>query len=650
MTFTPKEWKNLPTKTTPIDAESLENLEVRTTNYSETERAQAEANAKAEVKTEKEAREAADALLIPLTQKGGASGLATLNASKELETSQIPLGVVSRRQNATSETAGAPLAFAAFYLSEWGWKAGEDGTKAMQEIIDYAVTNGLAHVEIRLPPLLELNSAPRTDRQGNAIVALPEYGVAGGTLRLVGYVGGSEIITNQEGLTYSAEHGCPSIIGGPTPEQLGIIEGKGAHFSSWELHTTGHVIVRAPNNPTISGIDASRLKGVSFEKLWGYGKGSETVEPTHPWAIGLRLPEGDNGGRVFIGQLYFEKWYAGVVGNSAHIAAQAISIKNCILGFGIMGNTQDSGNDGHSSSVLYLLTEHCKNHIGSWSPVEGAISIPEVHPAQIAIHLWDVEDIEGIWQSTVNHLLDANNQISGFANYARVIGNVGPVSGALTVSGARNFGLYDITVGPLLVNPHGLAESTGTIGLGLEALKSVTTATGTTAIGYKTLAATTTEPGNTAVGHEALSLTTGQLNTAVGRQALSKLKAGNANVAIGRQALINSETGEHNIAIGVQAGEGSLTNSNCVFIGYQAGKAETTSNKLYIASSSTTEPLIWGDFQNKELRFWTTKIGLYGVAPTTRAAAITSPAAEVAPLKVAVDALREAVKKIGITE
>lgn len=44
-----------------------------------------------------------------------------------------------------------------------------------------------------------------------------------------------------------------------------------------------------------------------------------------------------------------------------------------------------------------------------------------------------------------------------------------------------------------------------------------------------------------------------------------------------------------------------------------------------------------------------TKVGLLGAAPVVQAAAITSPAAEVAPLKTAVDAIRVALKNVGIT-
>jgi hypothetical protein len=567
---------------------------------------------------------------------------------------ELPNSVVSRRQNASNEASGAVLDFATFYLEEFGWKTGEDATKALQEIIDYCVLHEVSHATIRLPPLLELNSAPRTDRQGNAIVALSEYGKPGTTLRLVGIAGGSEIITGQEGLAYSAEHGCPSMIGGPTPEQLGVGEGKGSHFSSTELHVQD-VIIRAPSNSTICGIDASRIRGIDWNRLSCYNKGEATVEPTHKWVFGLRLPEGDNGGRIKIGEVNVEKWYAGIVGNSAHMSWQTMRAAACVLGLGVMGNTQDGGNDGHSSSGLYFLTEHCKYHVGSWSPTEGAISIPEGHPAQLAIQVWDIEDLQpGSWNVTVFHLLDANSQIKMLANFARVLGNVGPEPGPLLVSGARQAGLYDLTAGPYLVAPHGEAETVGTMGFGIGSLAAVTTATGTTAFGYKALAAVTSASGNTAFGHETLTKATGQLNCAFGRLALGELETGESNVAVGRLALAKNKAGSNNVAIGNGAGE-SATGSSSIYIGLGAGKNATASNELYIANNETTS-WIRGQESGK-------KLGFFGVAPVARAAtfgavAETAPAegkfgytkAQAEEILKAINSFRTMLKNLGFME
>src|SRR5207302_222478 len=73
------------------------------------------------------------------------------------------------------------------------------------------------------------------------------------------------------------------------------------------------------------------------------------------------------------------------------------------------------------------------------------------------------------------------------------------------------------------------------------------------------------------------------------------------NLAIGLGALNANTTGSQNIAIGSNAGYSNTTGSGSLFLGYYAGYNETGSNKLYIANSSTSNPLIYGDFQQGTL-------------------------------------------------
>lgn len=70
------------------------------------------------------------------------------------------------------------------------------------------------------------------------------------------------------------------MIGGPTPEQLGITEGAGSHFSSAFIRMTDVRII-TPNNPSISGIDLSRISHISINRVTTKGKNPESTEPTH---------------------------------------------------------------------------------------------------------------------------------------------------------------------------------------------------------------------------------------------------------------------------------------------------------------------------------------------------------------------------------
>jgi len=77
------------------------------------------------------------------------------------------------------------------------------------------------------------------------------------------------------------------------------------------------------------------------------------------------------------------------------------------------------------------------------------------------------------------------------------------------------------------------------------------------------------------------------------------------SVNIGYQTGYFAEGGD-NVMIGYRAGygvDGTSTGSGNVFLGKEAGYSETGSNKLYISNSSTTTPLIYGEFDNYHVKF-----------------------------------------------
>lgn len=142
---------------------------------------------------------------------------------------------------------------------------------------------------------------------------------------------------------------------------------------------------------------------------------------------------------------------------------------------------------------------------------------------------------------------------------------------------------------------------------------------------------------NTVVGFQALKENMGGSNNiAVGTMAMRDNSSGNQNTAIGTGALLNNENGNNNVAVGYAAngfsnsegddnvaignnallmnggnentviGKGAGQNSSGtasgnIFLGYEAGKQETGSNKLYIENSSSSSPLIGGNFDTDEV-------------------------------------------------
>jgi len=121
-----------------------------------------------------------------------------------------------------------------------------------------------------------------------------------------------------------------------------------------------------------------------------------------------------------------------------------------------------------------------------------------------------------------------------------------------------------------------------------------------TGVGYKVLDSITTGGSNVAMGWEAqYSNKTGFDNVGIGDRALYKNNQ-SGNTALGFNALYFNTGGYRNVAIGRNAGRNNQGSRN-IFLGYHSGYNETGSDKLYIDNSSTSTPLIYGDFNTNAL-------------------------------------------------
>ena len=86
------------------------------------------------------------------------------------------------------------------------------------------------------------------------------------------------------------------------------------------------------------------------------------------------------------------------------------------------------------------------------------------------------------------------------------------------------------------------------------------------------------------------------MQSILGRQVARFQSAGGSNVFIGWRNSYSADNVSNTVSIGREAGFQNVTGNANVFIGYKAGFNETGSNKLYIANSNTTTPLIYGEF------------------------------------------------------
>ena len=111
----------------------------------------------------------------------------------------------------------------------------------------------------------------------------------------------------------------------------------------------------------------------------------------------------------------------------------------------------------------------------------------------------------------------------------------------------------------------------------------------------------TTGSSNTFVGHAAgRNNVTGSSNAFLGQSA-GYSNTGSSNTSLGYTAGYSNTTGNRNTFVGYAAGLNNATGSGNVFLGRSAGYYEAGSDRLYIANSNTTTPLIYGEFDTPKV-------------------------------------------------
>lgn len=176
--------------------------------------------------------------------------------------------------------------------------------------------------------------------------------------------------------------------------------------------------------------------------------------PTAAYGFGLRLPDGLNFARVSVEDVDVYGFYTGFVVNTAHTRVKHAIAKWCVCGYGLTGSGQLDAEDPHASLFDLINSESCAIHMAGRSHA-GVGSLAHGHPFYVVAQLWDIEDApRGHWYSTYAHLIDANNQLFGHANFMRVRANVG-AERYLVVDGGRNIALSDLnTLGGLPTATH----------------------------------------------------------------------------------------------------------------------------------------------------------------------------------------------------
>jgi hypothetical protein len=118
-------------------------------------------------------------------------------------------------------------------------------------------------------------------------------------------------------------------------------------------------------------------------------------------------------------------------------------------------------------------------------------------------------------------------------------------------------------------------------------------------IGYSGGYSNTSGDKNIFIGYDSgYANTTGYENTFLGNYSGANNTTGDSNTFLGYFAGNSNTTGSDNTLLGNSAGLSNTTGIGNVLLGFKAGYNETGSNKLYIANSETSSPLIYGEFDN----------------------------------------------------
>ncbi len=116
--------------------------------------------------------------------------------------------------------------------------------------------------------------------------------------------------------------------------------------------------------------------------------------------------------------------------------------------------------------------------------------------------------------------------------------------------------------------------------------------------GYKN----STGSGNSFFGESAGYSTTSSENSFFGYRSGLRNTTGSLNSFFGKDAGLYNTSGSSNSFFGESAGYHNESGSGNLFLGYKAGYSETGSNKLYISNSDTSTPLVYGEFDKKQIR------------------------------------------------
>lgn len=403
------------------------------------------------------------------------------------------LSGVTNATTARANLQAFPGAIRTFHIKDYGAvryttqaaaTSGTDSTQAIIDATDAAAAAGGGTVVFD-PGFYRVSGALKTTRNGNAQITLPAVSYLGSKVSIKWHchepavaefyptgsqstsVAGAILVSTLTAQTYSASHGMPSVVGGPTPEGCNAANYMSTDTTMFtNIYLTVHGIrVRCQPNPTLTAWDLGLvLAGHVADAAVDTTETGSVInnEPTAAHAWGMILPRVNNNVLNRVGNFSVVGFYAGL-GFSEHAHVENVQFAYCRVGLVPM-----AVGTGHAALLQSVSVERCVYGLAWVHPSTGVGNAGNYGKFRI-LH-YDAEHVStdsGLWWDHLWDVYDPNNGFVGKVFYS-ISGGAGDT---LDVSGASELVLENYKTGE--INRLGLGPAV-TTGLGADTAGAIT--------------------------------------------------------------------------------------------------------------------------------------------------------------------------------
>ena len=380
---------------------------------------------------------------------------------------------------------------------------------------------------------------------------------------------GNSIIT-ESGATISVP-GTVTIVGQSNTNQL-VVEGH-------TTQTASQIVIQTSAAAELARIYVSATNSLAI----GYQAGAALTTASGAVAIGYQALNAmaGNHGAIGIGL------QAGKLATSSGTIAIGYTAAAAVTSNNLIAIGYQAGNAATGDANILV------GYQAGWKVVAGASNVAMGHFALNA-NVNGTDNFALGYQALFASTSSYNVAIGSSALRNTTAGNqsvaIGQAAGYTNISGNDNVfigfncGFFTTSSNNVGIGSSAMkntAGGSGNIAIGQAALYTATAASNCTAIGFQALFYNTSD-NNSAIGYQALFNATGGSNTGIGVQALKTLTSGTNNVAIGFQAGYSMAANGAGVFIGYQAGY-SETGANRLYI----SNTNTTTPLVYGLFSGT---------------------------------------------------------------